>query len=593
MQHTSLHSFHIPVLGLSFSIDTPLKVARFGISSVVSIVDDELVEDMRRHHCTQNQMPYTPISGQSTDYRAERITAYLNMMQDLLTTQMATLQSTPITEGSESYQYFEMLPPQHVLAAQFNEYLAEESPQAKQALQQQLLQSIEPGRIDVNIMAKVDNTGYNKDGEKLPDEYSDALSALRGFAKSKLQSSIIFSAGYNPRLYSYAETFDCFYPQKNNEPLKKIILKVSDYRSALVQGKILAKKGLWISEFRIESGLNCGGHAFATEGLLLGPILEEFKQNRPQMHAELLALCNDALMAKGKERYIDAPTQKITVQGGIGTAAEQQFLLSYYQLDGTGWGSPFLLVPEATNVEAPTLQLMAQAKKEDYYLSHASPLGVPINNIKNSSSQAQLQQRIQKGRPGSPCYKKYLASNTEFTDKPICTASRQYQNLKIKQLQQQQLPPAELQQQISKVLEKDCLCEGLTASVKLKNNMPLQHKLSAVAICPGPNLAYFSGTFSLKEMVSHIYGRINLNNALERPHVFINELQLYVDYFKNQLKESSSLVNEKQKKYFDRFKNNLQCGIEYYKTLLPSFANLNLNTLQLKKLELQLATLAC
>ena len=54
---------------------------------------------------------------------------------------------------------------------------------------------------------------------------------------------------------------------------KKIILKVSDYRSALIQGNFLAKKGLWVSEYRIESGLNCGGHAFATEGFLLGPIL--------------------------------------------------------------------------------------------------------------------------------------------------------------------------------------------------------------------------------------------------------------------------------------------------------------------------------
>ena len=31
------HTFHIPVLGLGYSVDTPLKVARYGISSVVSI----------------------------------------------------------------------------------------------------------------------------------------------------------------------------------------------------------------------------------------------------------------------------------------------------------------------------------------------------------------------------------------------------------------------------------------------------------------------------------------------------------------------------------------------------------------------------
>ena len=75
-------------------------------------------------------------------------------------------------------------------------------------------------------------------------------------------------------------SFDSFFPDSNGTLKKKIILKVSDYRSALIQGKFLAKKGLWVSEFRIESGLNCGGHAFATDGYLLGPILDEFKENK-------------------------------------------------------------------------------------------------------------------------------------------------------------------------------------------------------------------------------------------------------------------------------------------------------------------------
>ncbi len=43
------HEFHIPVMGTAFTIDTPLKVARFGISSVVSLCDDELCEEMRQH----------------------------------------------------------------------------------------------------------------------------------------------------------------------------------------------------------------------------------------------------------------------------------------------------------------------------------------------------------------------------------------------------------------------------------------------------------------------------------------------------------------------------------------------------------------
>src|SRR5690606_32569622 len=107
------------------------------------------------------------------------------------------------------------------------------------------------GAIDVNIMTKVDKTNYAPDGTPLPPEYSDASAALRGFALSKLRSAVILSAGLNPRLYSYFEQFGDFYPDGNGALAKRIILKVSDYRSALIQGKLLAKKGLWVSEFRI------------------------------------------------------------------------------------------------------------------------------------------------------------------------------------------------------------------------------------------------------------------------------------------------------------------------------------------------------
>src|SRR5690606_22426871 len=99
---------------------------------------------------------------------------------------------------------------------------------------------------------------------------------------SDLCSSLVLSAGMNPRLYSYLEQFEAFYPDENGELKKKIALKVSDYRSAFIQGKFLAAKGLWVSEYRIESGLNCGGHAFATDGYLMGPILAEFRDKKEE-----------------------------------------------------------------------------------------------------------------------------------------------------------------------------------------------------------------------------------------------------------------------------------------------------------------------
>ena len=38
------HSFHIPVMGIGFTIDTPLKVSPYGMDSVISLVDDILLE---------------------------------------------------------------------------------------------------------------------------------------------------------------------------------------------------------------------------------------------------------------------------------------------------------------------------------------------------------------------------------------------------------------------------------------------------------------------------------------------------------------------------------------------------------------------
>jgi hypothetical protein len=567
------HQFHIPVLGLCYTIDTPLLVARYGISSVLSIVEDDLIEDMRAYHSLRNGMTFTPITAQDPDHRAKRITAYLNLLHDLVNVQMDELKASSFETCPDVGKYFELLPSGSILKKNYTEMLAMEDGEAKDELQQQLIQCIVAGDIDVNIMAKLDNPAYTDSGERMPDEFCDAVAAVRGFASSKLSSSIVFSAGYNPRLFNYTERFEDFYPDANDHLIKKIILKVSDYRSALVQGKLLAKKGLWVSEFRIESGLNCGGHAFPTEGILMGPILEEFKNNRQALAQELLCLCNDALAAKGKKKFSNLPAQKISAQGGVGTHEEQQLLLQYFQLDSIGWGSPFLLVPEVTNVDEVTLRQLANAKPDDYFLSNASPLGVPFHNFRKSTSEHQRKERIVNNRPGSPCYKKYLTSDTEFTEIPICTASRKYQDLKQKQLSSTSITAEEMETQLEKMGEKDCLCEGLTSSVRLKNQMKLSHKLSAVTICPGPNLKWFSGIFSLKEMVDHIYGRINITNKLYRPNMFINELKLYVDYLKKQLTESAPALNEKQIRYFQKFKTNLLNGIAFYKTILLSITD--------------------
>lgn len=566
------HTFHIPVLGLAYSIDTPLKVARFGISSVVSIVDDELCERMRKYHSDLNNEPYVNIHKSETNSRARRITAYLNLLKKLIDNQIEFIKKQSFEAGTELTKYFELLDENTIQKKFYNNMLKLPIGKKRENLENQLRNEVKAGSIDVNIMAKVDKVNF-ANHINLGNENTDALAALRGFANSELQSAVVISAGLNPRLYSYIEEFTDFYPNADSNFSKKIILKVSDYRSALIQAKMLAKKGLWVSEFRIESGLNCGGHAFATEGFLLGPILQEFKENRSLLVEELWSIYASALQQKNIN--INAkPKQKITAQGGIGTSDEHDYLMQAYGLDATGWGSPFLLVEEATNVDEETLNNLAEATEIDFYLSNSSPLGVPFNNFKKSTAEKERLYRISKNRPGSPCTKKYLCTNTEFTEQPICTASRQYQNLKIKALKKAlSLTDEELNKQIDSVTEKVCLCEGLCASIYIKDKILKPKESMAVSICPGPNLAYFSKKYSLKEMVDHIYGKTNLLEGVNRPNLFVKELGLYIDYLKKELQNFSDELkinvenlNQKKQNYLNKFYNQLMTGIDYYLT---------------------------
>lgn len=565
------HTFHIPVMGLAFTVDTPIKVAPYGISSVISIIEDSLIERMREYYYNELNELYIPIPMIDLDHRAKRIADYLNLVNRIVHNKFEQLKAKAFETGSEIVKYFEMLPDNSKLKQVYLSMLEMHDRSQKEIVQQKLREEILPGCIDVNIMTKLDSNRFDKD-ENLIFEGSDAFTALRGYATSELSnSSVVFSAGMNPRLYNYLESFDQFRTVKDGVFVKRIIIKVSDYRSAIIQGKYLAKKGLWISEFRVESGLNCGGHAFATDGFLLGPILEEFKNKKEEMCAELFGLYTKSLLEKGKEIPKKIPYTRITVQGGIGTAAEDSFLRDYYGVDGTGWGSPFLLVPEATTVDDHTLDILCKSREKDIILSNYSPLGVRFNYLKHTTGESEKLKRIEMGHPGSPCPEKFLVSNTEFTTLPICTASSKYQKLKLEQLDSLGLSTEELGKQQKFVLDKECLCLGLSNAANGRCNIkPLLKTATGVTICPGPNIAYFTKRLSLRTMVDHIYGRVDVVEDKNRPHMFVKELGLYVDYFREQIAENVNTKDHKKLKYLNNYFNCMKDGINYYRQLLEA-----------------------
>lgn len=567
MNKKPVHNFHIPVMGLAYTIDSPIRVAQFGISSVVSIIDDEIVERMRDFYSKKFNFDFKEISIKSEDHRAERITAYLDMMDDIVTKKFKDFKEE-ISKNTETLkQFIGMLPSNSGLKDGLQNILNKKDNLAE-SIKNFVDNHFNPGEIDVNIMTKVDKDNFVKNVQ-LPTIYNDAHASLRGFANSKLSSSVIFSAGMNPRLYSYLEEFEDFFPNENGELKKKIILKVSDFRSAMIQGNFLAKKGLWVSEYRIESGLNCGGHAFATDGLLMGPIMEEFKQKKNELQASAFALWKSALEQKRKMTTSEPLETRISVQGGVGTSEEHEFLLTTYNADSVGWGSPFLLVPEATSVDQETRNLLINAKKEDYYLSNMSPLGVPFNTIRGTSNDEIKDMNISNQKFGSSCPKKFLALSKEFTPKGTCTASKKYQDIKLSELKTNRLKLTDKQYEKQKqnITEKSCLCVGLANSAYLELDIPVKGEKQGVVICPGPNLSFFDKEFSLSEMVRHIYGYDNVLPDDRRPHLFINELKLYVDYFKNEILEFSEEITKSQVKKWEIFKGNLLKGIAYYEEL--------------------------
>jgi len=556
------HTFHIPVMGTGFTVDTPLRLAKYGITSVVSIGDDILIEKMRKFYGRVYGRPYVKIDIREEDARARRITEYLNMIDQLVAEQLAALKESPFEPGSDIVRYYDLLPDSS-LKTEYLTMLAATNPKTKLKLQESLRTQAIAGRIDVNIMTKLDRDMYRR-GEKLPARYSLAMSALRGYAKSTLNSAIVLSAGINRRLFSYMAEFDDFFPVNGNLPRKEIAIKVSDYRSALLQGRMLARQGLWVSEFRMESGLNCGGHAFATKGALMGPILEEFLQRREDLADQLYTDYQKALSKLGRDCPPRLPV-RVTAQGGIYTNAEHEFLLAYYRLDKTGWGTPFLLVPEATNVDVRHLRKLIAAGKDDVSLSDSSPLGIPFWNLKTSDSEEMRKERIRRGKPGSPCTKGYLGIETEFSKLPLCRASRSYQQQRIKQLtDDQEMSKEKKDAAIARVLSRACICLDLAGGAEQKHALASSAK---TAVCCGPGISNFGKIASLEEMLDHIYGRGSLIPEVERSHMFIEELRLYIEYLRCEIKKTSQGLIDRTAKYFAEFKEQLLDGIEYYHNL--------------------------
>ena len=230
----------------------------------------------------------------------------------------------------------------------------------------------------------------------------------------------------------------------------------------------------------------------------------------------------------------------------------------------TGWATPFLLVPEVANVDRRHQEKLSAATQQDVFLSDNSPFGMPFWNLRESASEQARRQRIEQGKPGSVCRKTHVRFDTEFTEIPICTASRNYQRRKLEHLAEEDLTPEQLPLVREHVLAKSCICHDLGGDATLRYGIDPN---ATPAICPGPGIVDFSKIATLEEMVSHIYARAPLPMSPGRPHMFLREIALYAEYLRHEIEWHAVGLLSRSADYFDEFKANLLDGIEYYRGL--------------------------
>ena len=158
------HSFHIPVMGIAFTIDTPLKVSQYGMDSVISLVDDILLEKMRKVYCEKYAIPYQEITEKVEDFRAKRITSYLNLINELAGKKFEELKEIASKKSNEVKNYFNMLPDTSEMKKEFQQLTDKHFHLSE--IKKWVNDKLSMGSIDVNIMTKIDKTNYKKGAKR-------------------------------------------------------------------------------------------------------------------------------------------------------------------------------------------------------------------------------------------------------------------------------------------------------------------------------------------------------------------------------------------------------------------------------------------
>src|SRR4051812_47355641 len=106
-------------MGIGFTVDSALRVAKLGISTVMSLADDRLIERVRRHYCDALGLPCLPVTAHDDDPRARRTTAWLDFVDGVVERQMAEIRAQPYRPGTDKWRYVSLLPDSSLIKQRF------------------------------------------------------------------------------------------------------------------------------------------------------------------------------------------------------------------------------------------------------------------------------------------------------------------------------------------------------------------------------------------------------------------------------------------------------------------------------------------
>src|SRR5690606_937738 len=167
------------------------------------------------------------------------------------------------------------------------------------------------------------------------------------------------------------------------------------------------------------------------------------------------------------------------------------------------------------------------------------------------------------GFPGSVCTARHCALNNEFGKVPLCPGSRAYQRHKIATLDTSD-PDYDLQ--LKRLQDPACICVDLCGSYL--QTLTVEDAPPA-AICPGPNVLNFQQVYSLEQMVGHIYGRASILTRRDRPHMFLRELEIYLDIQEDDLRHVGTKLEARSAAQLSKAFDGLSEGIAFYQRLIP------------------------